>query len=253
MKIKTIENHNIKTIHLAILVLLLVSFVIGKDFLHASIQNYSFYLSESLLFGTFWILFIPLAFINKKVTIVKHPIPSLFLSSLLHISIFSLFVYVISELFLNHTFAFNAVFINSISENGIVCLLIYGVLNYGAFHKKQSNKNTVVKDDEGTILVRFQNRTIVVSLDNIIYIKSEKPYISLVTRERKYLHSFSLKRFLVEHSSDMFIQIHKSTIINKNDVVSFNSRKNGDYDVQLTNQEIVRASRSFRNNFKHFL
>jgi hypothetical protein len=196
-------------------------------------------------------LFIPLAFINKKVTVVKHPIPSLFLSSLLHISIFSLFVYVISELFLDHTFAFNAVFINSISENGIVCLLIYGVLSYVTFHKKQPSKNTIVKDD--TVSVRFQNKSIVVNLDNIIYIKSEKPYISLVTKERKYLYSSSLKKFLAEYSSDMFIQIHKSTIINKNDVVYFNSRKNGDYDVQLTNQEIVRASRSFRNNFKHFL
>ena len=253
MKIKAIENHNVKTIHLAILVLLFISFVIGKDLLHSSIRNYSFYLSESLLFGTFWILFIPLAFINKKVATVKHQIPSLFLSSLLHIIIFSLFVYAISALFLYHTFAFDAVFINSISENGIACLLIYGVLSYVPFHKKQTRKNIEVKDDVGTVLVRFQNKTIVVNLDEIIYIKSEKPYISLVTKERKYLYSSSLKRFLAEHSNGMFIQIHKGTIINKNYIVSFNSRKNGDYDVQLNNQEIVRASRSFRNNFKHFL
>jgi len=233
--------------------MLFISFVIGKDLLHSSIRNYSFYLSESLLFGTFWILFIPLAFINKKVTSVKHQIPSLFLSSLLHICIFSLFVYAISALFLDHTFAFDAVFINSISENGIACLLIYGVLSYVIFHKKQSSKSIEVNDDIRTVLVRFQNKTIVVNLDDIIYIKSEKPYISLVAKERKYLYSSSLKRFLVEYPNGMFIRIHKSTIINKNYIVSFNSRKNGDYDVQLNNQEIVRASRSFRNNFKHFL
>lgn len=253
MKIKAIENYNIKIIHLAILVMLFISFVIGKDLLHSSIRNYSFYLSESLLFGTFWILFIPLAFINKKVATVKHQIPFLFLSCLLHISIFSLFVNAISALFLDHTFAFDAVFINSISENGIACLLIYGVLSYFTFHKKQSSKNIEVKDDVGTVSVRFQNKTIVVNLDDIIYIKSEKPYISVVTKERKYLYSSSLKRFLAEHSNGIFIQIHKSTIINKNYIVSFNSRKNGDYDVQMDNQNIVRASRSFRNNFKRML
>ncbi len=146
MKIKAIENHNVKTIHLAILVLLFISFVIGKDLLHSSIRNYSFYLSESLIFGTFWILFIPFVFINKKVATGTHQIPSLILSSLLHIIIFSLFVYAISALFLDHTFAFDAVFINSISENGIACVLIYGVLSYDLFHKKQTSKNIEVKD-----------------------------------------------------------------------------------------------------------
>jgi len=155
-----------------------------------------------------------------------------------------------SELLFEYPFSFNKVFINSISDNGIVCLMVYGILNYSPFQKNQAIKNTAVKEN---VLVRFQNRTVVINIEDIVYLKSEKPYIKLVTKERNYLYNSSLKQFLTQYPNEMFIQVHKSTIINKNCVISFNSRKNGDYDVELTNQDIVRASRTYRNYFKCFI
>lgn len=41
---------------------------IGIDFVYARFQNSSFYFSESLLFSSFWILFIPLLNIQLKIT-----------------------------------------------------------------------------------------------------------------------------------------------------------------------------------------
>ena len=41
-----------------------VAITILLDFIHSQLRNYSFYLSETLLFKAFWILFLPVIFIQ---------------------------------------------------------------------------------------------------------------------------------------------------------------------------------------------
>ena len=41
--------------------------ILGKDMLHAVVADYDFYFSESLLFGSFWLLFIPFIVLNYRV------------------------------------------------------------------------------------------------------------------------------------------------------------------------------------------
>lgn len=248
----TIWN-DIRTYRKGLLALIaLTLLVIGKDLAHAFIRDYSFYLSESLLFGTFWLLFVPAILIIRKKIKGK---PSLFLPlvmSIIHLVVFSLIVYIVSTVFFEHPFRFYQTFINTASQYGIVCIMVYGVYTFLAFNKQPVLNARKKQSVSEKIKIAYQNNIVVLDCKDILYIKSEKPYIALITKERTYLHTSTLKKFLEEKATTNFIQIHKSTIVNTDYIIAYTSRKNGDYDILLKNQQSVRASRNFNQNFKPF-
>jgi DNA-binding LytR/AlgR family response regulator len=156
-----------------------------------------------------------------------------------------------SKLFFSHTFEISQTFKNTTSEYGIVCLIIYGFISFPFFKNQKSLKEIENQKVSDRIKVAHQNKIVILEYKDILYVKAEKPYIAIVTKEKTYLHNSSLKSFITEQSK-YFIQIHKSIIVNTDYIVSYSSRKNGDYDILLKNQHIVRASRSFNSNFKPF-
>ena len=61
----------------------------------------------------------------------------------------------------------------------------------------------------------YLNRTVMVSIDDIVYLEGEGNYTFIHTRDRrKYLVSKTLKEFEKTLDSAIFIRIHKSNIIN---------------------------------------
>ncbi|MEQ9303949.1 MAG: LytTR family DNA-binding domain-containing protein [Marinoscillum sp.] len=130
---------------------------------------------------------------------------------------------------------------------GVGGLIIYS--GVGFIYYKQS----VASGDRcEKIKVNHLNRTVILSTKNIQYIKTERPYIRLVTADTSYLHTGSLNGFLSKNPAGEFCQIHKSTVINSAFLKSYTSRKNGDYDVEMQNGDVVRASRNFNSHFRSF-
>ena len=236
----------------ALIFVILTLLIIGKDLMHSYIRNYSFYLSESLLFGTFWLIFIPFLTLIKTLLkkINKFILPLTL--SFFHIGLFSSVVFLISALFFNNTFQFYQTFTNTTAQYGIVCLIIYSISSYYFLDTKSTSKVAKRNSISDKIKVTYHNKVVILDLKDILYVKSEKPYIAFVTKERTYLKQSSLKTFLGKKATQDFIQIHKSTIVNTKCILSYTSRKNGDYDIELTNNESVRASRNFSTNFKPF-
>ena len=224
-----------------------------KDLFHSFIMGYNFYISESLLFGLFWLLFIPFLILSwrlfKKFGKIVNLISPLFLS-IFHIAIFSVFVFSISALFFNHTFSFLRVFSDTIADYGFPCLLIYGL----AFFIDPKFQTTIIdkQEDLKQIRVEYKNGVKLLAHKDILYVKTERPYIAIVTVEKTYLHSSTLKDFIKRVPKETFIQVHKSTIINISQIYSYKSKKNGDYDVVMLNGEIVKVSRNFNDFFKKF-
>lgn len=65
------------------------------------------------------------------------------------------------------------------------------------------------------IALPYLNRTVMVSVDDIVCLEGEGNYTFIHTRDRrKYLVSKTLKEFEKTLDSDIFIRIHKSNIIN---------------------------------------
>ena len=61
----------------------------------------------------------------------------------------------------------------------------------------------------------YLNRTVMVSVDDIVYLQGEGNYTFIHTRDRrKYLVSKTLKEFEKTLDNAIFIRIHKSNIIN---------------------------------------
>lgn len=238
--------------NLVIITVVLLSLVVTRDFIHSSIKNYSFYLYESLLFSTFWLIFIPLTLISKRWAQKKFRIILAILLSALHLSAFSLFVFIVSTLFFDDSFEFYRTLINSTSKYGVFCVLVYGFCSFLFLDDKPVESKEKYQKTAEKIKVPHGNQVVILNCSDIMYVKSEKPYIALITKDRKYLYQSSLKFFLEERASGNFRQIHKSIIVNTDYIVSYTSRKNGDYDIQLTNEHQVRASRSYNKNFKSF-
>lgn len=224
-----------------------------KDLFHSLVMGYNFYLSESLLFNSFWLLFLPFLILSWKrsckTSRFVNFIRPLFLS-IFHIAIFSAVVFLISTLFFNHTFNFVRIFSDTLADYGIACLLIYGLSSF--INPKYSNTEVVEKKDLEKIRVEFKNGVRILAHEDILYVRTERPYIALITEERTYLLNSSLKNFMEKMPKGVFVRIHKSTIINTNHIYSYKSRKNGDYDVTMLNKDILRVSRNFNAFFKKY-
>lgn len=247
---------------------------IGRDLIHAFLKNYNFYWSEALLFETFWLLFAPFVLIIYK---MKNCQPQWFylilfplLFTFIHLITFSLLVHTISALFFYHTFDAMRLFIDGVSDHSMVGLVIYGGATLLFFKsKKEADEglkkkipsgeapsgeisNKEISKTTSQIRVKHQQQTILIPVHDILYITTNRPYIALVTQSKTYLHNSNLKTIKEQHLTDNFIQIHKSTIINTDFISTYTSRKNGDYDVVMSNGDTVRASRNYNAYFKTF-
>ena len=103
-----------------------------------------------------------------------------------------------------------------------------------------------------TIPIKYGHQTILLPLNEIVYIKSEKPYIRIFTKDRNYLASLSLKEIMEDFDNENLLRIHRSTIVNVKFLYSFQSRKNGDYDIQMSEGSQLRLSRHYAAPIKAY-
>lgn len=231
----------------------LLLLVLAKDLLEATLEGYTFYWYESLLFGSFWVLFIPLILLNFWIAYYKLPRLYLIytlLFTLLHLLLFASAVTVLSSMFLVDTFGIWDVLRGSGPENGAIALLVYGLVNFFIkIYLDHSAKKVVYSPEPSSIRVSKAGRHIVLPPKSILCVRSESPYIALITHEGTYLHTASLQSFLKKHALPQFIRIHKSSIVNTDYVKSYVSRGNGDYDVTLEDGSELRLSRNYAREF----
>ncbi|HRN79082.1 MAG TPA: LytTR family DNA-binding domain-containing protein [Ferruginibacter sp.] len=101
-----------------------------------------------------------------------------------------------------------------------------------------------------TIWITEGSKRIPVLTNEILYISASSPYVQLHINERKYLYKESLKSLMPQLDPNTFVRVHKSYIVNIRSVQSFQSRLNGDYDINLINGTQIRLSRSYSKAFK---
>jgi two-component system, LytTR family, response regulator len=249
------------TIFFAVIILAII-----QDYLHSYFNNYSFYLSESLLFKSYWLLFIPVIYL--QLFIIKKYRNKLFgklnllailsvttICSLLHIFMFATVVKIGSALFFNHTYGFSQTVNYTIADDFYKYILIYGILAFVSTRASIKNKKEERQIPETNIFLSKisigtgKNYT-AVNVQDIFFISTANPYITINTTVGKFLHGETLKSITQKLDGKQFIRVHKSSIVNIKKVVSYKSRLNGDYDITLQNGEVVRMSRNFADLFK---
>ena len=247
------------------LVLLVVSLVFGlavfQDYIFSELKHTGFYLSESLLYNTFWVFFIPLsvpmyrlyALLKKRPAGQRYLIGILagVVQSFVHILVFAGFFVFISSLIYHPSHRFERIFNTVLAQQWYIALLWYVVSPFvvDRFKKKPLTTKTVPKH----ITTKQGRRSIKIPISEIKAITVDKPYTVIWTLDQKYLDNRSLKTFESVLDPEQFKRVHRSVIVKEDAISSLTSRKNGDYDALLTHGQHIRLSRHYRHNWHQLL
>lgn len=246
-------------------VLTALGLTLGLDWLEARSNSTAFYWSESALFGSFWLLFLPLwgvqqhllgwlAYRREGVATV------LILMPLLHVVLYPWVVSLLSGCLLGHTYDFVQTFRYALTEYSFVLMLMYG----GSFAliRLFSEAGRPVADTQGDALqgapipaikvfvVAESQHKRNIPAHEVAYISANPPYSTLHHPHRRYLYPVTLKALSEQLDPACFVRIHKSTIVNLTAVLSWRSRLNGDYDLTLVDGTVLRLSRHYAADFK---
>ncbi|WP_436516357.1 LytR/AlgR family response regulator transcription factor [Ekhidna sp. To15] len=87
--------------------------------------------------------------------------------------------------------------------------------------------------------------------DDIIWVEGFDYYIKVHTKEKFYLVRESLSR-IIDQLPLEFIRIHKSTIINKNHLISLEPLSRGNYQAELKNGKQLVMSKTYKDKLDLF-
>lgn len=250
---------------LSVCLALFILATIVLDYLFSHFQNSAFYISESLLFSTYWVLFFPLlTFVLKLIKKTeKVELKLLCISSaiIFHLFSYPTLVWILSKTFYYHTFPYWQTFNFGLSTYLIKTVIIYG-FSLAAFtllnktiQAQQRSKEAAEEADKknfiSSILISDgHNKKLLLQVNDILYFSANSPYINIYHLSKKHLYTETLKSLENQLNDNQFVRIHKSYIVNIDKISSIQSRQNGDYDIALSDHTILRLSRNYAKNFK---
>jgi len=241
--------------------LCIVALTIFQDLLESKRSGIDFHLNESILFKTGWFLFIPILVIlykkMKKDRLDSYTKTTVFIVSAIAIHLLILpFVGVFfSVLFYEGRYDLYKFFSYTLAHDLYKLLIVYTSFVLGYKYFSTLTQITEIKASKPTlesIVINNGKENAIINIEDILQISSATPYIFIHLENKKYLHSETLKSICNVLDSNVFVRVHKSTVVNTSKVRSFKSRLNGDYDLQLTNGEMVRLSRTYAADFKNY-
>jgi len=98
-----------------------------------------------------------------------------------------------------------------------------------------------------TLTVKIGDKILLVKLDTIIYIEAEEKYVFLHTVDgKKHLTDFTISS-LEEKLPDQFVRIHRSTVINSDQIKEIRKGFNGAFVFVMNNTENTRLKSSRSN------
>ena len=248
---------------------LFIALIIVQDIIEANINHFSFYFSESVVFSSFWWLFIPFGYFQYMFAnssyrnMLTNGLLAVILPIVFHLISFPLLVLLLSFLFLDHTFVFSQTWNYTLSEHLHQVILLYTVpLAVFILYKSKEpsppgemNLPGIELEEKERVFIKTltiadNNRHFNIAVSEVSFFTACAPYISVYHRSKKYLLTDTLKALPEKLPTSDFVRIHKSSIVNINHVTEFTSRLNGDYDTTMEDGTILRVSRNYARNFK---
>lgn len=261
LNIYLIQNTNKLKYYVATGLVLLIATNIFMDYLFSKFQGSAFYISESLLFSSFWLLFFPLLpalFQLNQTTKLIYKLAFTALVISIHLIAYPALVWLLSKIFYYHTFSYWQTFNFGISAYLIKSIIIYlfllMIFSVSSYIKQRSVESVESKTEQkqsfitSIIISDNHNKKMVLATNDIYSFSSNTPYVEVNHLSKKYLYHKTLKSLEQELDSNQFVRVHKSCIVNIHQITSFKSRQNGDYDLELSDKTMLRASRNYVKN-----
>lgn len=241
----------------------MTGFMMLQDLLTARRMGYSFYWNESLLFSAYWLLAVPIFFIarhwvrQRKQRLRKADLAGIsLLAMFIHVFVYALGLWLVSMLFMDHTYGFQKNLFYTLSSDLVKYLLTYTGLFFYLNSFAQLQPPTSISQPPSppltTLLVTEGRTSIPIALSTISHIQSADPYIAIYSSGKKYLMAHSLSGIITQLDA-RFVRIHRSTIVNTKVVQKWTSRGNGDYDVMLSDGTMLRLSRNYVRVFRELM
>ncbi|WP_026357356.1 LytTR family DNA-binding domain-containing protein [Empedobacter brevis] len=244
--------------------LVLLTANVALDYIFTLFRNSAFYISESLLFSTaYWFLFLPLLPLQLKlVDNTKHSgLKFIFTGCIIsmHLAVYPALIWALSGMFYEHTFPYGQTFSFGLSAYFLQTLILYSLTLLAVKKTIAQPVIPVIKKEEKTKqsvgittlpVTDRHNRKTLIAVTDIFYFSANSPYVNIYHLSRKYVYTTTLKSLENQLDNKQFVRIHKSHIVNISTIVSLQSRQNGDYDITLSNDTLLRVSRNYAKNFK---
>lgn len=98
------------------------------------------------------------------------------------------------------------------------------------------------------LVIKSSGKIYFIQLEDIRWIEAYDYYIKIHIEGRFYLVRESMKRMVQKLPENQFARIHKSSIVNLNQIVELEPYFNGEYIVHLQSGEKLKLSRNFKKN-----
>lgn len=232
---------------------------IYQDRLNSDFEGQTFYLSESALFNSVYVWFVPvialqiyfIGIITDRINVSLICILTVS-AIIIHILAFSFSIFLLSLILFDHSYTFLKTISYTIGEDMEKYILVYG--SFALLYSNQLKVSTTATMlPVSTIIVTSGNKAKIIYVNEIISITASSPYVIIQTSDGSYVYQQTLKIMLAKLANQRFLQIHKSHLINLEKVTSYKSRLNGDYDVVMKNGAELRLSRTYVGPFRQAL
>jgi len=98
------------------------------------------------------------------------------------------------------------------------------------------------------IPVKVQDKIVLVPLSEIYFIEADKNYAVINLKEKHYRMRTTLNELSESLKPDLFIQVHKSYIINKNFVQELEPTFNQEYIIKLVTNKKIPTGKAYKEN-----
>ena len=137
--------------------------------------------------------------------------------------------------------------INNVSANAFSFGLIFAFVQWNAF-KNREEEIAVVEESSfaESIWIKDYNEQTRLPVSEIIWVQTDNNCIQVHTSARKYVVYRSLKSLEAELDPAQFVRIHRSKLVNREYIARLKSFPSGDGELQLSNGQSLRYSRTFK-------
>jgi two-component system LytT family response regulator len=135
--------------------------------------------------------------------------------------------------------------------------------NERIFAKRSSNilqqMNDVIKSEvdkevyADRIPVKTENKIVLVPVNEVLFIEADKNYAIINLKDKSYRMRITLNELEKRLSSDLFIRVHKSFILNKSFVLELEPTFNQEYIVRLSNNKKIPTGKAYSDNVKQLM
>jgi DNA-binding LytR/AlgR family response regulator len=98
-------------------------------------------------------------------------------------------------------------------------------IEFKRFVEAVNKVKTPAQPVKKVIAIHADRKTVLIPLDEILYVESQKEYIHIQTTARGHVTKYSLSKFEGDLGADHFLRVHRSFIVGLRHVMAFNAQE----------------------------